>query len=266
MTAADGPRTLQSVERACRILDALKELNGAGVTELANHLDMSKGGVYNYLATLHKQEYVVKTNEKYKLSGHMFNIGEHVKHQSSLYNVGKSEVDRLADDTGESAHLMVEQFGKGFYYHKAQGQKGISREYHLNLLEQPDYLHWSSTGKAVLAALPEERTREILRTRGMPEMTNHTITDLDTLLDELDDVREQGYAQNDEEQIPGVRAVGAAVTNHDGEVLGAISISGPTSRIGDEKFHEEYPELIMRSKNVIEVNMETRDSQQTPTL
>lgn len=266
MATDDGPRTLRTVERACRILDALKELDGAGVTELANHLDMSKGGVYNYLATFHEQEYVVRTDEGYELSGHLYNIGEHVRQQNPLYTVGKSEIDRLAEESGESAHLMVEQYGMGIYYYKAQGQKGISQEYHHNLLETPDYLHWSATGKAVLAALPEERTREILDRRGMPEITDHTITDPATLLEELETVREQGYAQNDEEQIRGARAVGAAVTDHDGDVLGAVSISGPTSRITDRKFNETYPELILRTKNVIEVNLETQGGQQAPPL
>lgn len=266
MATENGPRTLQTVERACRILDGLKELNGAGVTELANHLDMSKGGVYNYLATFLEQEYVVRTEEGYELSGHLYNIGEHVRHQNPLYTVGKSEIDRLAEETGESAHLMVEQFGMGIYYYKAQGKKGISQEYHHKLLETPDYLHWSATGKAVLAALPEERTRNILETRGMPAITDNTITDAGTLLDELETVKEEGYAQNDEEQIRGVRAVGTGVTDSDGDVLGAVSISGPTSRITEQKFHEKYPELIMRTKNVIEVNLETQGGQQTPPL
>lgn len=266
MATEDGPRTLQTVERACQVLDALKELEGAGVTELANHLDMSKGGVYNYLATFHEQEYVVRTEEGYELSGHLYNVGEYVRHQEPLYTVGKSEINQLAEETGESAHLMIEQFGMGFYFYKAQGQRGISQEYHHNLLETPDYLHWSATGKSVLAALPDEQTRKILETRGMPAITENTITDSETLLDELETVKQQGYAQNDEEQIRGVRAVGAAVTDHDGDVLGAVSISGPTSRITDQKFHEEYPELIMRTKNVIEVNLETQGGQQTPPL
>lgn len=266
MTKSGKPRTLKTAENTCQIIDALKQLEGAGVTELANFLDMSKGGVYNHLATLHEKELVVKNGDEYQLSGHFFNFGEFVKHRNPLYNVGKDEIENLAQKTGESSHLMVEQFGKGFYYHKAQGQKGISRDFHLELLEEPDYLHWSSTGKAVLAMISEDRAREILEHRGMPKATEQTITEPDTLFEELETVRECGYAQNDEEQIRGVRAVGAPVTAQSGDVLGAISISGPTSRINDEKFTETYPKLVLQTKNVIEVNLETRSGQNPPSL
>ena len=263
--AEDGPRTLTTVERTCRLLDTLKELEGAGVSELADHLGMSKGGVYNHLATLHEHQFVVRTDEGYELGAKLFNVGQFVKHRSRLYNVAKSEVEKLAEETGECAHLMVEQFGRGIYYHKAIGGEGIAQEYHIELLEEPDHLHWSSSGKALLAELPEERVREIAAEHGLPRMTDHTITDVDELLGELAEVREQGYAQNDEEQIRGARAVGSAVTHRD-EVLGSISVSGPTSRIDDEKFHETYPRLVTQLTNVIEVTLETRDGQARPEL
>jgi DNA-binding IclR family transcriptional regulator len=265
MDEPNTSRTLKTAERTIEVLKALKELDGAGVTELADHLDMSKGGMFNHLATLHKRELVGKTDNTYHLSSHFFNFGEYVKHQNPLYTVGRAQVDELAERTGESTHLMVEQFGKGFYYHKAQGQKGISQDYHQDLLEEPDYLHWSSTGKAVLAEMSEEHVRAILDREGMPELTGQTVTDPSELLAELETIRERGYAQNDEEQIPGVRAVGAAVTTEN-TVLGAISVSGPTTRITDEKFTETYPELVLETKNVIEVNIETKGGQETPTL
>jgi DNA-binding IclR family transcriptional regulator len=264
MDSDRSPRTLKTVEKTCEILDALKEVEGAGVTELADRLDMSKGGVYNHLATLHDQQYVVKNGDQYELSHRFFNLGEFVKHRDPLYTAGRSEVDRLAKETGESAHLMVEQFGKGTYYYKAQSEKGISQEYHWNLLEETDYLHWTATGKAVMAELPEERIQEIVDTHGLPTMTEKTITELDHLFDELSKIREQGYALNDEEQIRGVRAIGAAVTNHEGVVLGAISVSGPTSRIGEDKFSSRYPELVMQAANIIEVTLDTQGSSFSP--
>lgn len=266
MDRNDRPRTLKTVEHTCQILNLIKEFDGVRVTELAEHLDMSKGGVYNHLATLQDQEFVVQEGDEYRLSSHFFNLGEYVKHNNPLYRVGKEEVENLAEETSESTHLMVEEFGKGFYYHKSRVQKGIAQEYHLNLMEEPDYLHWSSTGKAVLSEMPESRVREVLDDRGMPEITEHTITDEDELLAELETVKERGYALNDEEQIRGVRAIGAAVTDRDDTMLGAISVSGPTSRIDDEKFYDIYPELVLQTKNVIEVNIETRGGQSTPPL
>lgn len=266
MTTDNNPRTLKTVENTCEILNALKELNGARLTELADHLGMSKGGVYNHLATLQNEEYVVKTGKEYKLSHRFFNMGEFVKHRNKLYSVGKSEVDKLAEETGESTHLMIEQFGKGTYYHKARGQMGISQDYHQNLLEETDYLHWTSTGKAILANMTKERVEEIVDQHGLPSMTENTITEISELFDELDEIRDRGFALNDEEQIRGVRAVGACVKDHQDDILGAISVSGPTSRISDEKFYDTYPELVMQTANVIEVACDTQGSDFNPDI
>ena len=264
MNSDRSPRTLTTVERTCEIIDGLKQLEGAGVTELANRLGMSKGGVYNHLATLHDQGYVVKDGDTYELSHRFFNLGEFVKHRDPLYTAGRGEVDRLAEETGESAHLMIEQFGRGIYYYKARSEEGISQAFHRNLLEETDYLHWTATGKSVLAELPEERVLEIVDTHGLPSMTDRTITEIDPLLEELAATRERGYAVNDEEQIRGVRAVGTAVKNHNEEVLGAISVSGPTSRIGEETFTTRLPELVMQAANVVEVTLDTSGTSFSP--
>lgn len=264
--ADDGPRTLTTVENTCAVIDALKEHDGATITELADHLGMSKGGVYNHLVTLEGAQFVRKVDDVYRLSARFFNVGEYVKHHDPLYRSGKTEVERLAEETGESTHLMVEQFGRGYYYHKVPAERGISREFHRNLMEHSDYLHWSSTGKAVLAELPPERVHRVIDRHGLPAETEHTITDEDELLDELATIRERGYALQDEEQILGARAVGSAVTDADGRVLGAISVSGPVSRIDDEMFREELPELVTRTTNVVEVNLETSTDSSIRTL
>ncbi|MCO8265422.1 IclR family transcriptional regulator [Haloferax sp. AB510] len=264
MAEKKSPRTLSTVTRACEILNAIKELNGAGVTELANYVGLSKSGVYTHLATLHDSELVVKEDEEYNLSAKFYNFGNFVKHQSDFYNIGKPELERLADETGESTHLMVEQFGKGVYYHTSVGKNGIAHEYHRDLLENPDYLHWSAAGKAILAFMPEERAHKIVTEHGMPELTENTITDIDEFFEVATQIREQGYATNDGEQIRGTRSVGTAVTDSNDDVLGAISISAPTSRIDDDAFEKKYPEMIMQTANVIEVALETQKGPVTP--
>ena len=251
------PRTLKTVETTCQIIDALVEKDGAGVTELANHLGLSKGAVYNHLATLRKQEFVVKDGDTYRLSYLFFNYGMYSRNRTDLYNAAKPELEKLTTEVGEYAHLMVEEFGRGVYLVKIQGKKGIADEYHVRKFEVRDPLHASSTGKAILAHLPEERVDEIIDQQGLPEFTEHTITTREALFEELERVRQQGYALNDEEEIRGARAVGAPILDSDGDVLGSISVSGPTSRIKDEDFHEHIPEKVMGTANVIEVSLET---------
>jgi len=138
---------------------------------------------------------VVKTEEGYELSHRFFNMGHFVKHPNELYDAGRSEIDRLSEQTGETAHLMIEQFGKGIYYYETEGRKGLSQEWHRSLIEENDHLHWAATGKAVLANLSEYRVLEIIERHGLPKATENTITNPDRLFDELETVRERVRAQ-----------------------------------------------------------------------
>jgi len=255
----EQPRTLATVQNTFRVVDALRQLEGAGVTELADHLSMSKGGVYNHLATLRRNEYVIKRGDQYELSFRFFNIGQFVKHQTTLYNISKPYLEELAREVDEHVVLLIEEFGMGIYLHRIQRQEGLSEEFTAKSIETPDHLHRSAAGKAILAHLPEARTEEIIEEHGLPGRTPDTITDRETLARELEVTRDRGYAINDEESISGTRAVGAPVRNHDQNIVGAISVTGPSSRMDDERVHKELPPLVTETANVIEVNMKTSE-------
>ena len=98
---------------------------------------------------------------------------------------------------------------------------------------------------------------------GLEEMTDNTITDRDALFDELDATRERGYSLNDQEEVEGVRAVGAPVRDRTGRVLGAVSVSGPVSRMQEERFREDLPEKVKNTTNVIEANINMTESIRT---
>lgn len=250
-------RHLKTVNTTVEVIQGLVELDGAGVTELAEYLDLSKAAVHNHLTTLQANRLAVKRGSTYHLGLRFVTLGEYVKHQSVLYEAGTGPTDDLAGTTGEYAHLMTEEHGRGIHIYKARGTEAVAEEYHNLNLERPDYLHYSSTGKAVLAYLPDDRVEFIVEEYGLPRRTENTITDPDVLRDELEGIRERGYATNDEEEIIGLRAVGAPIRASDGRVLGAISVSGPTSRMKGEAFRSEIPEQVMEAANIIELNIET---------
>jgi DNA-binding IclR family transcriptional regulator len=257
MPDGTSPRRLKTVDTTVEIMRSLEELDGAGVTELADHLDISKAAVYNHLATLRENRLVVQEGTTYKLSLRFLALGEYVKHQSDLYNAGKEETDKLADETGEFAHLMAEEYGRGIHIYKGEGENAVGKDYLTLNLEKPDYMHYTSTGKAVLAYLPESRVSEIVEEHGLPARTENTITTEERLFEELAEIRDRGYATNDEEEIKGLRAVGAPVRDNEDDVLGAISVSAPVSRMKDEAFRQAIPEKVKRAANVIELNIET---------
>ena len=255
----DDGRQLKTIGTTVEIVRALRDLDGAGVTELAAHLGLSKGSVHHHLSTLRSDHLVTKENGEYRLGLRFVAFGEYVKGQNPLYRGGKSEVDSLAESTGEYVHLMTEQFGRAIHLYKSRGETAVGTSYHRKNLQRRDYLHYSAAGKAILSCLSDRRVDRIVDAYGLPERTDRTITRGAALFEELETVGENGYAVNDEEEIPGLRAVAAPIDPSQVDAAGAVSISGPVSRMDGSRFEEELPETVIQTANVIELNIDTKN-------
>jgi DNA-binding IclR family transcriptional regulator len=256
-----SPRTLKTVSRALDVVRTLEEFDGAGVTELANELDTSKSVIYNYLTTLRENKLVVKEGTTYKLSLQFLLLGEYVRNQNVLYTVAKPEIERLAEETEEYAHLSTEQHGLNVNLYKVKGAKAVGITYQTSKLQKPDYLHFSATGKSILAHLPEERVEEIVDQYGLVRKTSNTLTEPEELFTELEQVRDRGYAYNDEEEIEGLQAIGAPILDRHGTVLGSISVSGPVNRMSEGSYQQRLIENVTNTANVIEVNINMSETE-----
>lgn len=250
MTTAKNP--VKSTKTTFEIVEALKALGGAGVTEVADHLGLPKSTAHNYLKTLQEAEYVIKRDGDYHVGIRFLELGAYARNEMQLYEIAKDEVEKLAADTGELGNLLIEEHGRGSYLHRARGDQAVKVEEHVGTRV---YLHSTALGKTILAHLPEERLEHILDTHGLPPRTEQTTTDRDVLRSELETIREQGYAQDDEERIAGLRCVAAPVLSTEGRVLGAVSVSAPTNRMQDDAFHEAMPAKVKEAVNVIELNV-----------
>jgi DNA-binding IclR family transcriptional regulator len=244
--------TVGATETTLRVLETLKRLDGAGVTEVADRLDLPKSTVHNHVSTLLRNEYVVKEGDTYRVGLQFLEFGEYIRNRMPIYDVARPEVERLAEETGELANLLVEEHGKGVYLCRAKGGRAVRLDTYAGMRV---HLHCTALGKAILAYLPEERVREIIDTHGLPSRTDTTITDEATLFAELEEVRERGVAHDEEERLAGLRCVAAPIKNLDGNALGAISVSGPTSRMKGDRFDETVPEELISTANVIELNL-----------
>ncbi|MDQ2055586.1 MULTISPECIES: IclR family transcriptional regulator [Halobellus] len=250
-TEAGSGRHVQAVQISCDILEALREMDGAGVSELAEALDRSKATIHSHLSTLAANEFVVKNDGVYEVSLRFVDIGEYAKGQVDIYEVAKEEVERLAEETGEVAQFMVEEHGRGVYLHKARGENAIQTASYTG---NRKLLHCTALGKSILSQLSADEIDAIIARHGLPQRTNKTISSREELFDELETIREEGVAFDDEEILQGLRCIAAPIKHPNGSVCGAISISGPTSRFKGDRFHEELPEIVEGAANVIEVN------------
>lgn len=249
---AQETNTIKSSERTLQILSAVRELDGAGVTELANHLDMSKATVHHHLGTLERNEFLVKDDSTYRLGLRFLEMGESARRQTDVFHIAKSEIDGLAEETGELANLMIEEHGRGVYVHIAAGDQAVRLDTKVGTRQ---YLHTSALGKAILANMPPEQFEEVIGRHGLPAQTSNTVTDKETLEAELDQIRERGVAFDGEERAEGIRCVAAPVTDNRNQLIGAVSVSGPSTRMKDDRFHETIPEMVQDAATVIGINV-----------
>lgn len=252
MARGGTSRTVKSVETLFAIVDILRDANGARVTEIAERLDVANSTVHRHLATLEQHRYVVQEGDVYYLASRFVNLGQYVKRRRDAYSLVAEKVEELAHETGELVQFAVEEQGRAVYLSRARGSRAVTTGVDLG---QPLYLHSIAAGKAILARLPERRVREIVSNHGLPRLTSQTITDEEVLFDQLAEIRERGYAYNNQERIKGLEAVAAPVSGPDERVIGSVTIAGPTKRMNSGQLRDELPDLITGSVNELEINI-----------
>jgi DNA-binding IclR family transcriptional regulator len=240
--------TVGATETSFAIVKQLERTGGAGVTELAATLDRSKSTVHKHLATLRDLGYVTKVGDTYTLGLRFLGLGDRARDRTGMYEVAKAETDDLVESVGERVQVMVEEEGRGIYIYQAKTEQAIRTDSHIGTTVT---LHATAVGKSYLAFLPTEKRDALLDDLELDSRTENTLTDRTELVEELDAVRDRGYAFNDEERIAGMHAVGAPILSDDDRVLGAISVSGPTTRLSGSWYREEVPELVQQSARII---------------
>lgn len=226
-------RPVKTTRTSLRLVREVRRRDGATLTELAETLDLAKSTVHNHLATLTDAGYLVEEDGCYHVGLRFLEFGEHARNRRDLYTPAKIQVYHLAESTNEEANFAVVENGQMYSVEYVMGDANPS-----NPAVGSTFLtvgsrfgmHNSAPGKAVLSELPRERVEAIVDRHGLPATTEHTITDREALFEELDAVREQGYAANDEELEVGFRSIAASLTLPDGTVVGSLSIGGPAYR------------------------------------
>ena len=250
--ASKTTQPVQAVQTTFEVIEALRQADGAGVRDLAARLSIPKSTVHDHLRTLVGMGYVVQTDGVYQPSMRFLEIGGESRKRMSIHQVAKAELQKLAVETGEHANLMIEENGYGVFLDKSEGQNTVNLDTYAGMRV---HLHTTALGKSMLAFMTEGRRQSILDTHGLPTVTEHTISDEHTLRDELDEIRERGYAIDNEERVKGMRCVAAPVLGNDDSVLAAVSISSPKSRMQGDRFEVEIPNKVQKTVNVIEVNI-----------
>lgn len=248
----EAKHPVRTTEKTLMLVEELMERGPYGVTELADSLDMGKSAVHNHLTTLQEHGYVLQTGDRYQLGLKFLEVGGSTRKSMEFYQVAEPEVKSLADDTGELANLLVEEQGMGVYLMRSKGEDAVDLDTYAGLRT---HLHTTALGKAILAHLPESHVEGIIEQHGLEQKTPQSIGSREQLFNALEGVRDRGYAIDDGERLEGLRCIAAPIKDSSDEVLGAISVSAPASRVSDDDLHGELPERVLSAANVIELNI-----------
>ena len=249
---AERDPPIKSTATSLDIVEAVHAAGGVTLGELVDRFEMPRSTVHDHLKTLTDAGYLVKEGRMFHVSVRFLNLGGRARADSTLFEVAESEVTQLADDTGEHANLMVEENGRGVFLYKVKGSQSVN----LDTYEGKEVdLHTTAMGKAILAEMDRERRDEVIAEHGLEPVTPKTITGRETLENDLDRIRERGYAIDNEERLEGIRCVAAAITT-DERVAGAVSVSAPKRRMNGDRFDEEIPSEVLSTANIIEINIQ----------
>ncbi|GGL64780.1 IclR family transcriptional regulator [Halocalculus aciditolerans] len=247
-----GDGDVKATDTLFRILDRLREADGAGVTALADDLGLAKSTVHSHLSTLKAHRYVVQEDGVYYVGNRFLELSEYARTRRKEYQLAAEQVSQLCAETGERAQFITEEHGKGIYLYCEGGERAVHTE---SGVGREVFLHSTAAGKAILAALPEARVDEIIDRWGLPARTDETVGDADALRAELDEIAERGYAFNRGENIQSLNAVGVAITRPDGSVSGSFSVSAPAHRLDGDRLESEVPKLLLGIANELELKI-----------
>jgi DNA-binding IclR family transcriptional regulator len=222
--APDGNTELGTTTTSLEVLEALERFDGARLADLAAELEMPASTLHGHVATLRSKQFLVQEGNLYFPGPKLLRLGEYVRSRREGYEIAERYVGRLFEETGFRTVFVAEQGGRGvFLYTKSGDQSDWAHE----RIGKQIYLHNTAVGKAILAEMSSERVNEIVDRWGLPGATKNTIQDIDALEEELERIRDRGYATNEAENIESLHAIGAAATGPDDFVIGAFSLSGP---------------------------------------
>ena len=232
-----GP-IIQSLQRGLGILEIVAK-NGRGVTmaEVSREIGLHTSTTFHLLRTLATLGYLAQdeSSKRYHLGSKVFHLAASAWTEVQLSKAAKPFLAEMAHQTGETSHLAILERGEAIVIDKIDGGGPV------RLTERVGYprpAHATAIGKVLLTHLPEAEKKTFLQTGEFRPLTPKTITAGPILAQELERVRRQGYAFDDEEFAQGIRCLAAPVRNFTGHVVAAIGISGPVWRVSLDRVAE----------------------------
>ena len=228
--AAPDLSGVRVLHKTLDILEILKTReSGFTLADLTRSVAMPKATVYRILATLEKRGYLDRSPDNgYRLAAKMFDLERQDSLEQILSRAAQPVLERLVDAYKETVNLGMLNAGEVVVINTVESPLGVRMS---SKIGNRRHLHTTALGKCFLAALPDKEVVRLIRLKGLPRLTDNTLTTKAGLLEELARVRKTGYAiDNQENELDG-RCIGAPIVSAGGRVVAAISISSPVFRM-----------------------------------
>lgn len=241
---------LATVSRALDILELfINSERELSLTDITRQTELAKSSIHRYLATLESRGYLQRDpqTKRYYLGSTLIRLGAIATQRLNVRQIAYPLMQDLRDTYAETVNLAVPVTkGRIVHIEVVESNQPIKMAPEIG---DEDYAHATALGKAMMAMMSQAQLDKF-KLSSLVQCTEHTITDWPSLMQELDETRDRGFAIDDRESNPQVRCVGVPILDHRREVVAALSISGPNSRLTIAQAFEIGPHLVAVGKRI----------------
>jgi IclR family transcriptional regulator, KDG regulon repressor len=240
----EGKHTVRAVERALDVLLCFTENTELGLTEISRQVSLNKSTVHRLLASLEGKGFLIRdrVSEKYRLGFRLWELSANLKRDDDPAILFLPEMEELRDQLGETISLYVRDGRERVRVQAVESKHTIRRVAPVGV-RLP--LSVGASSKVLVAFSPPDVQEFVLKDPNWPESVIKEV-----YLEQLGQIRDQGFATSIEERETGTSAVSAPISNRSGEYVAALTVSGPVSRLTMEKMVEFAPRIMEAAKRM----------------
>ncbi len=232
---------VQSLTRGLSILECLARTEGGlTLTDIAHRVELPPSTTHRLLATLEKMGYVYQAGDlgRWYVGLQAFTVGASFLASRDFATQSHGYMRRLMEQSGETVNLAILDGTEAVFIDQVQCRETMRT---IVKLGSRVPLHASGVGKAIFASLPDDQIDALIKVKGLPRITENTITSPETMWASIRVIRQRGFSFDDEEHLPGTRCVAAPIYDEHAEPVGAISLAGPSTRHTDARINQLGP-------------------------
>ena len=241
--------TVQSVARALEILKLFESSSELTLSEISHKMNLSNSTVYGLVNTLVTKDFLEQSDntKQYKLGIKNFELGNYFEKRMDIRNEIRPRLENLIKKYHETIHIAKHHKGEVVYIDKVEGSDFsiVSSQ-----IGRRAPMYCTGVGKVQLAYLSENYLKNYIFSNELKNFTENTITDKDKLLEELDKIRNCGYAFDNEEIEIGLKCIAVPILGKNGKPIVGVSLSAPAGRMTEERVKEMSVQLLEFSKEI----------------